>query len=239
MKTEKSCLALTALFLSVAVSVPATVDEREADYRNGRERVTEMNITSGSSGSRRQTQTRRNAPGTRLGETVSVEAFYGLDRSDNETDIGGVTFRYTVRGEDSGPSRAIVPEGFVSVRGGKGKEDRVDARLLLWSMCVGGGLRSEFNQVVSAFFRAEIGFGIAWAEADFRGESDSDTDVGLAYSAGVGLQFDITKHQSVTCSVDCFGMTASPSPSLYVEGCRADVDDPMYVLFSVGYKWTY
>lgn len=180
--------------------------------------------------------------------SFSAEPSVGVSCCDYVDYIVGTTVRYAFWAPSSAPlpDTNIKPELFVSGRlgGGCGDDNWGDDNfLLIGTVCIGGDIQLRFNNVVSAFVRAEIGVGFAYAETECWDDTD-DTDFGLAYSIGVGLQFDIIPgRQSVICGIDYIGMTAQPNTDVAVSesgiAYHEKIDEPAFVLFSVGYKWSF
>lgn len=220
MKTTKSSLTLLPAFsagLFSALAVPATAVPASQAH---------------------DMQARGGVAGSKIGETVSIEAFYGTECPEIGTDVSGATVRYTIWNDecDALDGGRLAPGLFVLVRGEYGSECSF-GDFLFWSACVGEEIRIKFNNVVSAFVRAEIGLSIAYADTDLPARNTTDTDAGFAYGVGFGLQFDITEQHGVIFTADYLGLTARPS--FDIDGTEMKLDRPEYVLFSIGHKYTY
>lgn len=182
---------------------------------------------------------------------ISAEAFYGaglekLDKEDlGELNIGGISVRYTSRKQTAD---AVSPEFFGIVSLGGGSLDQtwygysnVERNYDLFTMqtAVGANIRVQTSDKFSIFAGARVGFSIEslGVEYKYNGKTlydQTESAVGFLYGAGIGVQFNFDKHNGMTAGVDYVGSTAEPD---FGGGAKAEAQS--YVLFSIGYKFTF
>lgn len=186
---------------------------------------------------------------------ISAEAFYGaglekLDKNDlDELDIGGISVRYTGRKQTTD---AVSPEFFGIVSLGGGSLDQtwyyldgdVERNYDLFTMqtAVGANIRVQPSDKFSIFAGARVGFsieslGVEWKDNGITYYDKTESAVGFLYGAGIGAQFNFNEHNGMTVGVDYVGSTAEPEFDVYGYTVKAEAQS--YVLFSIGYKFTF
>lgn len=193
---------------------------------------------------------------------ISAEAFYGaglekLYKGDlvdeegdlDELDIGGISVRYTVRKQTTD---AVSPEFFGIVSLGGGSLDQtwyyldgdVERNYDLFTMqtAVGANIRVQPSDKFSIFAGARVGFsieslGVEWKDNGITYYDKTESAVGFLYGAGIGAQFNFNEHNGMTVGVDYVGSTAEPEFDVYGYTVKAEAQS--YVLFSIGYKFTF
>lgn len=182
---------------------------------------------------------------------ISAEAFYGaglekLDKDDlDKLNIGGISVRYTGRKQTTD---AVSPEFFGIVSLGGGSLDQtwygyrsVEQNYDLFTMqtAVGANIRVQTSDKFSIFAGARVGFSIESLGVEYKRNGityydKTESAVGFLYGAGIGAQFSFAKHNGTTVGVDYVGSTAEPD-----FGNFGKAEAQSYVLFSIGYKFTF
>ena len=237
----------TITFLAVFPLIAAPTNAAINDWENGSPTSYGDAATKSST---RQSQTRRTRPtGTEKERALSFSVFYGNDQSDNDVDIGGIEVRYTARPDDNARvyvhGTPITPELFAAFRLGYGDDSTkygdyasyydCDISEVLMSFSVGGSIRARINSVFSAFIRAEVGIAFEYLELDYEYYEEfhykgDDSEIGLMFGVGFGIQADIDEDNGILFAVDWFKTTCHAYDSYGAE-------KPEYITVSVGYMW--
>jgi len=187
--------------------------------------------------------------------SVSVEAFYGVAMEKlwkevdlDEVNIGGVNVRFSAIKETSS---IVSPEifGIFSLGGGSldqtwygyGAHAEINYDLLTGYVAGGANLRIQATDKISFFVGGRLGLSVGSLDGDYEvvyngyseSGSESDTAAGLLYGVGIGVQSNFNEHHGVTLGLDFIGSTAE------FEFDDLKMEKQSYIVFSVGYKYTF
>lgn len=193
---------------------------------------------------------------------LALDDIYDEDGADSEKiDVYGVNVRFSMRGAGT-----VAPEFFALVGVGAGSADqkysdeyysgKVEYDLFEMHVAVGANLRWNITDSFSVFGGAQVGIVSqkvdvkdTWTEYwddESYSESDKtkfdDDTIGLRCGVGVGAEWNITENHALRIGADYIYSTARPSCKYdYGDGEveKTKLDRQSYVVFSVGYQYTF
>lgn len=187
--------------------------------------------------------------------SLGMEVFFGsalesLEKEfDTSADIFGTNLRFTANRAAEG---AFSPEFFLLLGAGYGESETFRTGfaetffdVLLVEFSAGADLRWKISESFALRVGGRLGVGGLYVDSGFTMEDHEgdEFDVGLAYGAGIGFEWNIGRHHALTVGLDYVGCTAEPKSAVPTSGLsygkQITIEKQSYGVFSLGYKYTF